>query len=77
MLRLLAEDVGKDLDLVLDADSLTRRGRLWHRSPLPAIARLAKSLTSGHQPWRDSAAAICVATLRKSGPVISGFGPSG
>src|SRR5438552_4168277 len=31
----------------------------------------------GRAAYRVSTATICLATLRKSGPVMSGFGPSG
>ena len=55
--------------------SVARAGR-----PVPRLvtdARFDKSSSRSDQAWRDSAATICFATSRKSGPVISGFGPSG
>ena len=39
--------------------------------------RFDKSPSRSDQARRDSAATICLATLRKSGPVMAGFGPSG
>jgi hypothetical protein len=55
--------------------SVARAGR-----PVPQLvtdARFDKSPSRSDQAWRDSAATICFATSRKSGPVMSGFGPSG
>jgi hypothetical protein len=55
--------------------SVARAGR---QAPVSAATvRLLKERSSGDQAWRDSAATMCFATLRKSGPVMSGFGPRG